>query len=285
MEIWIQIVGNVIQVISIIVGAWLVAIQIRKNHESSIEVQRENARLGLKVKVYEDFECFLNTAQERITIIDSVARSLPFSIYFYWRRKEEFKLKEPTHINHTSYSIARLHNRAMDSALKLIIKLESFEVALTESKTFVRALSIQMSKCSDAFREFHEATLMLLPVHVPKDKQAAVGSKILEPHRPTDDNLNRIKKASEEYNEVLMDLQAFVYDLRVEAQNLLLGELFQKRVPPRKPIDPRHLVLSSHPEVLAKLLAHVEHEEKISMEKYQNNTKLLEAKGKQSPTT
>ena len=38
------------------------------------------------------------------------------------------------------------------------------------------------------------------------------------------------------------------FDLNVEAQNLLLGDHFDHRVPRRQPLDPAHIVITADPE-------------------------------------
>ena len=37
----------------------------------------------------------------------------------------------------------------------------------------------------------------------------------------------------------------FIYDLRVESQNALLGELFSNKVKRRKPLDPSNIVIKT----------------------------------------
>ena len=44
--------------------------------------------------------------------------------------------------------------------------------------------------------------------------------------------------------ESLADRSAYLQDLQTEAQNLLVGDLFGNKAPPRKPPDPRKLVIS-----------------------------------------
>ncbi len=40
-----------------------------------------------------------------------------------------------------------------------------------------------------------------------------------------------------------MNLGCYIHDFQVEMQNLLLGELFKQKLPPREPIDPNLVVV------------------------------------------
>ena len=50
-----------------------------------------------------------------------------------------------------------------------------------------------------------------------------------------------------------MEAGCYVYDLAREAQNIFLGDIFSNRIPLRKPIDPKYIVISTEPEEVAKL--------------------------------
>jgi hypothetical protein len=50
--------------------------------------------------------------------------------------------------------------------------------------------------------------------------------------------------------DALTTFQSYIYDLQVEMQNLLLGELFDRQIPARKPVDPGSAIqLNRHREL------------------------------------
>ena len=69
-----------------------------------------------------------------------------------------------------------------------------------------------------------------------------------------------LKRLIEEYKGAMDEIGCYVQDLTTEAQNNLLHGLFDGRVPPRQPLDPRHKVISTDPERAQVLIHHFETE-------------------------
>jgi hypothetical protein len=77
---------------------------------------------------------------------------------------------------------------------------------------------------------------------------------------PSPGELHQLKHLIDNYYEAMNEIAGYIFDLRVEAQNNLLSNLFQNRVPQRKPLDPKHKVISTDAEVAEQLIRYFEKE-------------------------
>jgi hypothetical protein len=65
---------------------------------------------------------------------------------------------------------------------------------------------------------------------------------------PSPEVLSALKLLIEKYKGAMDEIECYIHDLTIEAQNNLLYGLFERKVPPRQPLDPRHKVISTVPE-------------------------------------
>ena len=105
----------------------------------------------------------------------------------------------------------------------------------------------------ETFTPFHLLLLELLPCDVPPQDQERLGTDILIPKIPSKDDIDKITEAANKYIETTLDVNSYILDLSREAQNIFLGDLFSHFIPPRKPIDPKYLVISTAPKEVEKL--------------------------------
>ena len=93
----------------------------------------------------------------------------------------------------------------------------------------------------------------MLPVDVWSLTQS--GQNELRPHirKPTKLELEQLIAISDVYTDRAADMTGYLYDVSIEAQNLLLGKLFGNQLPRRQPLDKKVLVLDSSPSILAAL--------------------------------
>lgn len=66
-----------------------------------------------------------------------------------------------------------------------------------------------------------------------------------KPTRVFQGDIDKINKTLDEVNGILFELTSYIHDLTIEAQNLLLKDLFNNIVPIREPLDPKVIVLNT----------------------------------------
>jgi hypothetical protein len=81
---------------------------------------------------------------------------------------------------------------------------------------------------------------------------------------PNESELSDIQGKVNQFKDVAWEIIGFLYDIQVEAQNILLGALFERKLEVRKALDPKYLVLTSQDsQQLAQVKAYVQETEKI----------------------
>lgn len=82
----------------------------------------------------------------------------------------------------------------------------------------------------------------------------------LIPNFISSDEHAQLKKLVAHYKKAMDEIGCYIHDLTIESQNNLLSDLFERRVPQRQPIDPRHKVINVDPEKAEELLHYFENE-------------------------
>lgn len=116
--------------------------------------------------------------------------------------------------------------------------VEKYEIVSENQPLFRRALVAKISELSNAFMPI----IFLLPyVLLSKDG-------INDPEKlliPNEKELAEIQEKIDQFKEIAADVSGFLYDIQVEAQNVLLGGIFKRKLDVRKPFDKKYLVLTS----------------------------------------
>jgi hypothetical protein len=60
---------------------------------------------------------------------------------------------------------------------------------------------------------------------------------------PDDRTARQLHELGQTLLDALTTFSCYIHDFRVEMQNLLLGELFEQKLPPRQPVDPKMVVI------------------------------------------
>ena len=93
------------------------------------------------------------------------------------------------------------------------------------------------------------------------------GQNIIYKPIATPPQIARINQLAATYWDATNEIGSFVHDFRIEAQNLLLGSLFEHRVPKRTPIDPKCIVIATDKESITKLEKYFDEDTKWGREK------------------
>lgn len=136
----------------------------------------------------------------------------------------------------TPETFSRARNRATASVLALLVGMERWEIALgSDFGAFRRAIADQNQMLGEAATAFFTAVLP----HLSKHRQT--------PPMPLE--LSKIEGLKGAMSEASIDLTALLWDLRVECQNRMLSALFDRRVAPRQPENPKATVLRRDPDL------------------------------------
>ncbi len=240
-----------INLIGIMVAAFLIIWKMDRQHKSSLQLQRENFRAELRLQIYKEIGQKISDALEKILEVGNMVRStgLRFDTYF-----QELSLGiTPSPIPDREKRIRSAHFEALKSITQLVSKMEEYEIVNPNLSIFRAALNASHYDIMENFWPLQSNLLLYLPHDIPKEKQQQLGMEVIIPKLPDKEGLKKIKTIVAKYDESTLDAATYIYDLAREAQNTLLGELFDHRIPQREPIDPKHIVITTDPDNIERI--------------------------------
>lgn len=264
---------SILTIVGIVIGAILLVWQMGRQHKNNLKLQKENFRDKLKLEIYQKLGEKISRASDKSSKIGTMARTTVISLDSYL-----FMLSsgaQPKPVPERVQNFHDCYRLLTDSILSLIYMIEDYEIANKSFRIFNMAIQSCSHDLDKAYMALHVALLKLLPIDVAENQQEKVGTDVIIPKGQTKEAISNLKELSDSFNEKTMDLGCYLYDLQVEAQNTLLGGLFEQRRAARKPTDPRYVVISAKdPLSLDKL-------EKHFMEETDWGKAWQKAKGKQ----
>jgi hypothetical protein len=215
----------------LILTVLLAYMQIQKQHGNALRLQAEHLRNKLKVQIYHEITAHLHKtarAQGRAT---SSYRSAVTSL----RSNHE---NPAIQLTQTSNGLRRAHERASRSVSSLLILFEKYEIVFAHFGSIQRQFGDEHRRLLDANWKLTGKLMMYLPMD-----DLPAETKTVFPLKAKRDDLSELEEMVSEYLSVLEELEGYILDVQVEAQNELLGNLFGRVVPQRNPADPDVKVL------------------------------------------
>jgi hypothetical protein len=223
---------HLLTILGIVAGLSVVVFQLGEQQRASLELQRENARQALRLKVYEQLLDKIGTAYTATSDFRRCVNSISTKI--------ESAIRGVQWTNETTSSeLLEKSSESGDAVVSLIVELERWEVSFATADLFRWALSASSEDIQTSFQEFFKSAVLLLP-HDKSDPRWGKAFLTLT----SVEELKKIKELADSYFRSMSDLHCYLHDLVIEAQNELLSNLFDRRVAGRRPLDPGYKVIS-----------------------------------------
>jgi hypothetical protein len=249
---WQDLATILVNILGIVAGAWVVIWQMGRQHQSSLQLQRENQQDALKLSIYQDLSIAISAAQEAQADSAGFVTGLRADLITYWSVKDAGFVPGP--LERRASEFQTKHSLATSKTIELIVLLERFEVVNPNWSIFRTAFSSALDDLGMAQIKLFQSLLTFLPIEKTEDEKDLESPRIIHLPVPSLQKFDReIKPLVDQYSEVSMNLTNYIYDLRVESQNTLLGNLFDGRAQKRKPLDPKYVVISTAPADMQRL--------------------------------
>lgn len=257
---WLQtnavaLIGHVLTFLGLIAAAITVAWQLRRQHQSSLALQRVNAREALKLRIYEGLVQQIRRLSDAQIMASMYAFGIPSAVENY--QHELAAGHHPPGIRQRAPEFSDLHFRAGNEVAELLVEFESWSIAFPSLHVFQVALNAAEYNVQEAFWPLFSALLRALPMDPP---QGETGKPSVVPPPLTLAELEGLKAKVVTYKEAMDEVGCYLHDLAIEAQNNLLFGLFEREVPRRQPLDPRYRVISTEPLKVEELIRYFENE-------------------------
>jgi hypothetical protein len=215
----------VLSLAGLVVGFIVLSWQLERQHNNALEANRRQSQDRLKVDLYTEIAERIEATGTPLVEIGG----LPTAFVGELIVRGAFERGQVPRSNYFPHLRAK-QNAAFHSILSLMWILETHEIVMPEFAVFRQRLAQGNNTISVALNDFAAAALQFsgpAPLRWP----------------PTDDERKTLSSLADSASRATFALSAVVWDLRVEAQNHLLGGLFpSRRVPARTPGDPSERV-------------------------------------------
>jgi hypothetical protein len=215
--------GPVATIISVTVGALMIVFE-----------RRATGKAEMKLKLFEELRQGIEAAGESGHEISSLVFMLPMQSNNYWNMVGRGYQMTP--VADRFPKINDLHMAAGRKITALISLLETHDIVSEHFELFRRALACACKDVEEAKTELTPVLFRTLPIDLP-------GNPVPIVQHVTVPQLAELTEKCNRYWNLMQTLLNYIHDIKIEAQNLLLGGIFSRRVPPRKPADPRIWVL------------------------------------------
>jgi hypothetical protein len=217
----------VLSVVTLVVGFIVLGWQLRRQHENTLAANRRQSQDRLKLDLFTELAKRIEATRVPITHSGMTPTAVVGEL--------SIRLQISGRSSHTPASLGALAVDADASVFALMAMLETHEIVMPEFLVFRTKLAEAARALRVALGDF--ASLALPFVAVGKD-----GTALRWP--PNDAEMNELSRFAGIAQRAGFDVGAVIHDLRVEAQNYLLGDLFGRQLPERKPTDPSFEVTS-----------------------------------------
>lgn len=203
---------------------WLIALSIawihlRKNRLDNIALNKAETKKRLEIEAFKE----LNKA---ITDLSHIFGSVSVK---YWTWPSKLKL----HIENPSIFIFNRSEIDLDFSEQLIklghaevdfvTAIEGNEIVIIQFDHFRKFLQLEIEDIKDAVECFR-----------------SYFSKVDENYLITSEGYLDFERRCEEMNEQFVQFYTYLYDYRIILMNCLLGQVFETKMPERKPKDPKY---------------------------------------------
>lgn len=242
-----KIITVLVPILSVLVGIVMVLYQMERQHKDNSQLQLSNHKEELKLKVYKEISeyvsCAMQTYEENQILINSLIGQYQNCLIC-----QDANSNPSPKIYTNGTELKDAHSRMSRSLTQLMNKLAEYEIVDKNIEIFRTALASAVQLILEAYLEFQRNIFAYLPYDISEERREQLGVNIKHVKSPTQQDLEVIEQSFNSYTEANLEGYCFVSDLSREAQNVLLGNLFNNQLPPREPSDSHYVVVTTKPE-------------------------------------
>ncbi|NVN91588.1 MAG: hypothetical protein HXX11_13435 [Desulfuromonadales bacterium] len=224
--------------------------QINRQLRNTITAQKSNKMDELHLAIYKEIGEKIEVCQAALSKTYTTTMTIPS--FFELKFTEDAKaraagLQESNYEIQNRYPIVTSEFYAsMQKLTEVIFVMDKYEIAFIDFNNMKNNILQTSKNLHLAMSTFHRYILDFLPMDIPEaDRQKIGGANVIKLAMPDAAAIAKMRALSDAAKEVNLDITSYLHDLRIEAQNVLLGPIFDKRqVPKRVPGDPRYQVLT-----------------------------------------
>jgi hypothetical protein len=227
-------VGALATVLAASIAAYVVFKQIGRQALNAINQNRINEATKLKLEQYRAFVDLTRAAgDEAMDLMSRIARFTgALNARLALPAAAQRGSPPPDRFDALAQRFEAINNRC----IAIISWVERWNIIDPRLDLFQRATNVALHDIMEAQIPYSMTALRVMARNMPD------GALIWD--EPTEQDAAAIQALGQTLSDRLMTLSNYLHDFDREMQNLLLGELFQHQLSPRRPMDPRMTVVA-----------------------------------------
>ncbi|NEJ69174.1 hypothetical protein GR197_01265 [Rhizobium phaseoli] len=230
-------IGAIATVIAATLGALVVIWQNAKQAKRATAQVRHTEALKLRMQIYKEIVDLCHNAVDAEVSYSSYARGFVTDLKLYremsqaglnWRIP---KARAP--------ALFEEQGRFSQAAIALISLTERWGVIHPGLEMYRTAFNVALHDEGIAFTPYRSLAIRLMPAENPNSPQQGSLFPWTLPDAAT---IQGLEVATDALINAIDSFGGFIYDFQIDMQNLLVGELFEHRIAPREPLDPKVVV-------------------------------------------
>ena len=227
----------------------------KKTKQKEIDLQKEHFKKSLNLKIYDEVSGHLCGATEKLTKLWGTVTYLPSMIIFFWDQKTTMGLN-PKATQFDSDDINRISGEFSDSFCQFIVGIERYLIAFPELKLHKEQMVQEFRLYNDSLSSFLDQIRPYLSIalfEITKENEALLeqiewsnkDGKLIYTKEIPQEKIELVKRLAEKTSDRCGLLVAYLNDIQISLQKLMLGDLFDAtKLKYRLPEDPNQKVLS-----------------------------------------
>lgn len=234
-----------LQITGFIVAFGVVLFRNNKQQESNLLIQKQHFRNEIKLQIFKDLDRKITISFDNYVKLRSMVSITVSNIEGNILLEE--KGIDPILFSNRCSDFSECHQQFSESILKLTHTLDRYVIADRIFEIFRMAFLAVHHKLVNASLPLSSLLSLLLPIDIKDNKQRQrLGTNVLTVQNVSKENWVRLKNNKNLYENILVDFDMYLHDLRVEIQNCLLGDIFQKKLVAREQNNNERIVIANN---------------------------------------
>ncbi|NEJ90299.1 hypothetical protein GR223_30910 [Rhizobium leguminosarum] len=230
-------IGAIATIIAATLAALVVMSQNAKQARRATVQLRHTEALKLKMRVYEEIVGLCREAGDAEVSYSSYASGFVIDLTLYremTRAGLSWGLPKAR-----ALSLFEKQAHFSKAVIALISLAERWGVIHPGLEMYRLAFNVALHDAEIAFDPYRSLVIRFMPAEIPNSPEQG---SLFPWTMPDDATIQTLKVATDALIKAIDSFGGFMYDFQIDMQNLLVGELFEHRIAPRQPLDPKIVV-------------------------------------------
>jgi len=216
-------ISNIILIIGWLIALLMGLLHLEKTRKDNQNLKREEIKKSIERETFREINRATTQLSGIIINITTKYGMLLSRLNWHIQNPMLFSFNKET----IGTELNTVNINLLDGLTKFLLAIESNEIAVIKFDHLRKYIQFRVDDAYNLLNDFYKYFVNL-------DKKELI----------TKEGQEKLKQKCDEIDDKLHDIQAYLYDYRIELMNYFLGEIFHAKIPIRKPRDPKYKILT-----------------------------------------